>query len=516
MNTDVNQQFYDLLVKPQAELDRRRSAVALLDSYPELAALCFQDYGAGYAGRRDYALHLVLDANLGLTADDAALVQRLIDLGADVHERSRLGHTPLQSLLINSTHIEQNLPVVEILLKAAVDVNQPLYLGLTALHYAMKYKQAPLVVPLLLRYGADPNCRNDAGESALHLLRDRTLLDLLMAHGADINASDIAGDTPLMNSIANHLYVVPEMVAHGADVHVKSSSGWAAMHLAATAADEEDAQDILVLLQAGASCQIQDNEGFTPLHVAASLCGMEAARLLLEVGAEVNTQNNRGVTPLDLVEAQICPFYDEQPEEEQYAEMAALLREHGATSTPGILKIGFRSNAPLLDRTLSDWQDADAVEEIEEEREQANEQALNWATNPVLDTLAIQMLQAAQEKVQDLRAIEALLKTHPELLQAQIRYVGTPLHAAAQYVHPEMTALCLRLGADIHARNMYGDTPLISALRTVQESLQLVDVVRLLFNAGADPNRGNGKSMLPSAAAYTAAATLLRQAGGRP
>ena len=69
------------------------------------------------------------------------------------------------------------------------------------------------------------------------------------------------------------------------------------------------------LIANGAGVDAEDTAGATPLHYAAWVNAVSVAKLLLEHGADVNAENRVGRTPLD---------------ETNYAEMRALLREHGA------------------------------------------------------------------------------------------------------------------------------------------------------------------------------------------
>jgi ankyrin repeat protein len=77
-------------------------------------------------------------------------------------------------------------------------------------------------------------------------------------------------------------------------------------------------QEMRFYVADGADVDLQDDEGRTPLHCAASDGRADMAKLLLESGADVNAQDNEGRTPLDLAV------------DRSHTEVADLLREHGA------------------------------------------------------------------------------------------------------------------------------------------------------------------------------------------
>ncbi len=75
------------------------------------------------------------------------------------------------------------------------------------------------------------------------------------------------------------------------------SSGEAALHIVTR---RRDSQWVLYLLQQNANPNIRDNDGNTPLHIAAQIGYPEAANWLRIVRADLNARNNRGETPLIL------------------------------------------------------------------------------------------------------------------------------------------------------------------------------------------------------------------------
>jgi ankyrin repeat protein len=69
------------------------------------------------------------------------------------------------------------------------------------------------------------------------------------------------------------------------------------------------------LIKSGAKVSSMDSRGRTPLHLAAKVNNIVAAKILLESGCRVVPKDNLGKTPLDYAES---------------SEMISLLKKHGA------------------------------------------------------------------------------------------------------------------------------------------------------------------------------------------
>jgi len=54
-----------------------------------------------------------------------------------------------------------------------------------------------------------------------------------------------------------------------------------------------------LVVDCGANPNIQDNDGYTPLHSAAENCHVGVVRVLLDHGADPTIRDNEGRTPLD-------------------------------------------------------------------------------------------------------------------------------------------------------------------------------------------------------------------------
>jgi uncharacterized protein len=150
----------------------------------------------------------------------------------------------------------------------------------------------------------------DEGWTALHLAATPEIAAMLLDAGADINAHN------------RHKFAGPGNSPLSAAVY-------------------QDRREVVrLLIERGADVNQGDNAGFTPLHLAATLGYSEVARVLLDAGADPNRRSaataGHGLgnkTPLELLsesdrkrdDGTVVPA-------EADAEIAALLREHGATS----------------------------------------------------------------------------------------------------------------------------------------------------------------------------------------
>lgn len=164
-------------------------------------------------------------------------------------------------------------------------------------------------VKYLLAAGADANVRSPLGSSAaLHIaaLRgERGTASTLLKYGAEKNALDDAGETPLMKAAQlGHQRVVELLIEAGADINVFGKAldspygrtyGSAALHYAAGRGHHGI---VKALLKHGADVNAQDNRGDTPLHYAVDIGREEIVSTLLEFNANALVANRDHQTAL--------------------------------------------------------------------------------------------------------------------------------------------------------------------------------------------------------------------------
>jgi ankyrin repeat protein len=171
-----------------------------------------------------------------------------------------------------------------------------------------------LEVESLLFSGADPNCVDEHGYSALHWgcqEGDLFIVELLVRCGADIDSQDHEGYTPLEVAINNcHSNIAAYLLASGADA-TKTRNGFSNLHACAAISDSETL--VLLLEQASVKLMVNSRDeggiGRAPLHWAAQSGAFDAATLLLSHGADAASLDGDGFAPQGL-RIKTCQVHD--------------------------------------------------------------------------------------------------------------------------------------------------------------------------------------------------------------
>lgn len=232
-----------------------------------------------------------------LHADNPAIIQVLLQAGADPHRVDDEGRTSLHWGARNANPV-----VTAHLLAAGADPNALDNEGYTPLHYAaggLLEEGATLrgVVARLLAAGADPRAERTDGRTPLHsALRsdaaaDRDVISALIRGGGADNLTSLQ-----LAAVQGDAVTVTSLLAEGADPNTADTYGWNALHFAVPVAEPEV---VSTLLEAGADPNAVTIGGMTTLQLAVrGQRGLAVVSTLLEAGADPNLPDGQRWTPL--------------------------------------------------------------------------------------------------------------------------------------------------------------------------------------------------------------------------
>ena len=383
--------------------------------------------------------------------------------------------------------------MVKLLLAAGADVKAANRYGVRPLGLAAVNGNAALV-KLLLAAGADPNATvSDAGETPL-MSAARTgrvePLRLLLSKGASVNVHETEfGETALMWAASeNHADAVRLLVEHGADLNAKSAHAPATRARGRIAlgewtplmyASRQGAMDSTrVLVDLGADINARASDGSTALILAIINSHYELASMLVGRGADPNVADSTGMAPLyaavdmNTLSWAIGRAAPKQTDEIDSLDMIRLLLEWGADP-----------NATLKTRKLARGQNAG---------------------DPDLGAGSTALMRAA--KTGDLAAMHLLLDygADPTLRQkngttlfmiaAGMGWRGgfdTNRHRGTEAGAIETMKLCLALGAEVNAVNEEKQNALHGAVGRGES------VLEFLVAHGADLHARDKKGQTP-------------------
>lgn len=154
---------------------------------------------------------------------------------------------------------------------------------------------------------------------------------VLLANGAQPNSRDDRGDTPLMRaSQFGHSEVVKALLEFGADVHARNGEEETALHKAAACMELEAAE---LLLGAGADVNALDELGASPLLHAVAMAAVVTRPLasLLNLPANLRARLEKGAEQDPTVKEKEAK---RRAAPQREAAMVRLLLQHGADPYP--------------------------------------------------------------------------------------------------------------------------------------------------------------------------------------
>lgn len=216
--------------------------------------------------------------------------------------------------------IRGDVETIDEILQSGAPGDQRNSLGRTPLMEAARDGELAAVNRLILR-GADVNATDEAGFTALHLAaqaQNAAVVRRLLRANAAVNALNQWHQTPLWlvswQPEVDTTQIAHSLVSNGANVNLADENGNTPLHMAARAGRY---RMVAYLLEAGARVTATNEQGRTPLYLAVIGNNLRSARLLLRHGANPNTRAG-DTTALELAL------------NKGYRDMADLLAAHGA------------------------------------------------------------------------------------------------------------------------------------------------------------------------------------------
>ena len=369
-----------------------------------------------------------------------------------------------------------DLQTVEHLIHSGVDVKAQDRYGFTPLYFACNNGDAA-IVRKLLEAGADANAADANGETALMTATRNGNIDTIKAllqHGAAVNAKDHdSGQTALMWAArANHPQVADLLLEYGAEVNVATRKG---KPPAVRPPNAGGGSHGLGFVRSGwpeRGFQPEVPGGMTALLYAARDGRPEIARRLLSAKADVNQADANGITPLLMAITN------------NHLDIAKSFIEHGASVT----STDWWGRTPLFVALEIRNRDYSRTGEHDIDRPAALElmkMILDRGSDPNAQTKEVYPIRRFVTGLGDLSWVD---------------FTGqTPFLRAALAGDLTVMRLLLEKGADPNIPTFSGTTALMAAAgvnwmggQTFTESKEsLLEAVKLCLKLGADVNAKN-------------------------
>uniref|UniRef100_A0ABD2XM00 Uncharacterized protein n=1 Tax=Trichogramma kaykai TaxID=54128 RepID=A0ABD2XM00_9HYME len=199
------------------------------------------------------------------------------------------------------------------------DVNYINWSGLTHFHAACYFGHHDYVKNFL-ELGHDPNCIwQKTGDSPLHLVQEScfgsiSVTELLLRYGADPNLANKKGVTPLHLTndglIAEMFFKISDDRCQPLQIDARDEDGNTPLYMAASCGAR---QMVTILLKRGANPNWTNENGATPLHALSQTNDPETIELFFKINDELNqpvhldARDKLGRTPLQWAVASLSP-----------------------------------------------------------------------------------------------------------------------------------------------------------------------------------------------------------------
>lgn len=292
-------QYWGIHVKDGYDRDMDGLALKFLENPHRvvLVAQVLDSLDSDSTGKRAASMHPCSNLPVQLAARFGALeiVQLLLEQGHKLDATDATGRTALHWAARGGFSA-----VVEAILRAKLNPDVKTIDGRTPLHWAAKHGHSKVLVDLLCS-GANPAEPSCNGRTALHWAASRghrSAVEILLSDDrVDAGCQSQNGWTALhWAACSGNRAVVIRGVKYSAESNRPISREWLSMNGGECKGHEEVAT---LLLEAGVSPHVRNEEGQTAMHWAAASRNGSIIRLLRDYGAEMDVQDIHGRTPQD-------------------------------------------------------------------------------------------------------------------------------------------------------------------------------------------------------------------------
>lgn len=242
-------------------------------------------------------------ARLAVENGMASKIAPLAAAGADMNAPAGRDDEPLLVFALNMNSDK----VAQALIEHGADVNARGKHGVFPLSIAIVVDATDIARSLMKHPDIDLHAVCEHGVTALHEAAEYGIMDIaqhLVENGVDPNAPDSEGVTPMhrvcwdaMPEVGRSTDMIAFLMEKGEKLDVVDQEGYRPIHFAATSSSKELLQFVI---DQGADIGARTNDGSTPLHYAAGGRSFDNVMTLLANKAPLTVRDERGRTPYDV------------------------------------------------------------------------------------------------------------------------------------------------------------------------------------------------------------------------
>ncbi len=246
--------------------------------------------------------------NYAAKAGNIPLMKRLIEKGVDYKTLSKEGENAIIFASRGLRRKTNTLETFKYLVSLGISANVTTKSGETPLH-SLAYKSKDInVFKYFIAEGVDPNQLNEDGNTALlnaAYRSDETIINYLVSETKDINHKNKEGRSALTNAVyRNSPEVVAFLLEKGAAIHVldkeKNNLSYYLLKNFNSKKPENFNQKLALLKSKGFDFRKAQPNGNTLFHLALDANNLELIKYIHSLGIDVNQQNNEGISPLHI------------------------------------------------------------------------------------------------------------------------------------------------------------------------------------------------------------------------